>query len=99
MTNNLTEILYTIPIKRGLTTKFYGPTNHKGARIKVSTEGQAGKKTVNKFFPVDHAQSVDGKHLKAALDYIEAYEEGRLTIISGATTPDGTGYVWCLQLK
>ena len=77
-------------------TKVVGPTNHRGARVRV--KGSAG----TKFYPWDHALGVYANHAKAALAYIREKRilESRLGTIS-ASTEDGWVFVpvWRDQIE
>ena len=77
---------------QAIVTKFIGPTNHKGARIKASA--QANSVTVSYEYGAD---GQDGAHDLAAKALIR--EMGWFgTWIRGAT-PDGCGNVYvCLKL-
>ena len=72
-----------------VTTKFYGPTNTRGARVKVSTRNGS------KFVPFDHAAGWDGIYPDALAkvtaellqdEYATAYGD---TYIADEATPVG----------
>lgn len=83
-------------MRQAIETKFLGPTNSRGARIRV--KAQAGRMTV----PWDHAFDPQENHYAAALAF--AGKRGWYGRISGGTWPPGrwvggakaddTGYVF-----
>jgi hypothetical protein len=66
---------------QAIETKYLGPTNHRGARIKATA--QAGQITV----PYDHALDFGENHIAAARAY--AQRKGWLGSWVGAQAPDG----------
>lgn len=75
--------------RQAISTKFLGPTNCHGARIKATA--QAGSVTV----PYDHSQSIAGAHAKAAQALIDKYDWDRLGLDwVSAGHPSGSGYVF-----
>lgn len=74
---------------QAIVTKFFGPTNHRGSRIKATA--QAGSVTVG----YDHALNAEDNHLAAATALAAKYGwEGPLT--AGAM-PDGRGYAFVMS--
>lgn len=72
--------------RQGIQTKYFGPTNAKGSRVKVWA--QAGVK----YFGWDHALNPDENHAAAAKMYAEFWQwTGRWV---GGAMPDGTGYLF-----
>lgn len=72
--------------RQGIQTKYCGPTNSRGARVKVTA--QAGTKYVS----WDHALGAPENHAAAAKAFAAAYEwHGRWI---GGALPDGTGYLF-----
>jgi hypothetical protein len=71
---------------QAISTKFLGPTNTRGARVKASA--QAGSVTVL----WDHALNVDDNHTVAARALAEKYGWQGAWIAGGAA--DGTGNVY-----
>lgn len=72
---------------QAITTKYFGPTNTKGSRIKASC--YAG----SLFVPYDHSLSAQGNHDNAA-NKLMAKLEWNYSAISGSATD--TGYVYVL---
>lgn len=73
-----------------ITTRYMGPTNYRGARIKAKApDGQSV--TID----YDHSECGQCLHARAALKLVEKMEWGReeLHLLGGAT---GDGYVWLL---
>ena len=68
-----------------LTTRYYGPTDHKGSRIRVTDES-LGKKV---WFPYDYAAS--DPHISAAGKY--AAELGRNVTMVGSLSTSHAGTV------
>lgn len=73
-------------MRQAITTKFLGPTNSRGSRIKASCE--AGSIIVS----WDFAQSVDGNHDAAAK--VLAVKLGWNGAWFGGSTASGNCYVW-----
>lgn len=71
---------------QAITTKFLGPTNHRGSRIKAYA--QAGSITV----PYDYALNSDDNHKAAA--FALAQEWGWAGHWLGGSLPSGTGYAF-----
>lgn len=72
--------------RQGIQTKYCGPTNSRGARVKVWA--QAGVK----YIPWDHALNADENHRAAAKAFAAEWEwHGRWI---GGALPDGTGYLF-----
>lgn len=72
--------------RQGIQTKYLGPTNARGARVKVWA--QAGSMIVS----WDHALNPEDNHAAAARAYAERWGwTGRWI---GGATPDGTGYLF-----
>lgn len=71
---------------QAIETKFLGPTNTKGARIKASA--QAGTKII----PFDHGAGTDGAHDRAAIALITRL--GWWGVWARGSKADGTGNVY-----
>jgi hypothetical protein len=70
--------------RQAITTKYMGPTNHKGARIKAECRAKS------MLVPWDHALGVDENCERAALRLVRALgwdENG--AIVSAGTLKDG----------
>ena len=76
---------------QAITTKYFGPTNHRGARIVA--RAFAGKVTV----PWDYSENVMANHAAAAKALAEKYQwsGGRW---HGGGLPDDTGYCFVHEL-
>lgn len=73
-------------ICQAIVTKYFGPTNTRGSRIKASAS--AGSKTV----PYDHALNINDNHAAAAKAFAEKLEwEGKWF---GGGMPDESGNVY-----
>ena len=78
-------------MRQAITTKFLGPTDYRGSRIKATA--QAGSVTV----PYDHALGIDENHTEAALALARKYDWIRAGWrLEGAGLPDGTGNAYVL---
>jgi len=78
-------------MRQAIVTKYLGPTNHRGARVKATA--QAGTVTV----PWDHGVDHDENHLKAATAL--AWKFGWLddgSKLHGGACPSGDGYCFVL---
>lgn len=84
---------------QAIVTKYFGPTNHRGARVKASA--QAGSLTI----PWDHALNSDQNHENAAVALAKkygwlnprTYDGGTfLPRLHGGGMPDGRGNVFVL---
>lgn len=75
---------------QAITTRYLGPTNHRGARVKATC--QAGSITI----PWDHAWNADKNHAMAcaALQAKLGWREKRI----GGALPDGRGYAFVVAL-
>ena len=75
---------------QAITTKFIGPTNHQGARVKAYS--QAGSVIV----PWDHALNITGNHHAAMLALVRHWGwEGDWR---GGALPNGKGYAFvCVE--
>lgn len=86
---------------KAITTKYLGPTNHRGGRIKAKFDG--GSITL----PYDHALNAPDNHRAAAealaqkdgKDWLRKGQgsfgtNGR--VLHGGGLPNGTGYAWVL---
>ena len=72
-----------------ITTKFLGPTNTKGSRIRATINGVRTIKTVG----YDHALHTTDAHHYAALALLSTWFEGeQLEFIGMDDTPDGKGF-------
>lgn len=74
----------TSTLRQAITTRYLGPTNHHGARIKATA--QAGSVTV----PYDHELNPEGAHAKAAMALADKWGWGGRWV-GGATA---TGYAF-----
>lgn len=76
----------TASIRQAITTKFYGPTNHRKSRIKATAYAKG------KTIPYEHALNIERNHAAAAqmladnLGWKGAWVQGG--------DPDGSGYVF-----
>lgn len=76
-----------------VSTKYYGPTNFRGSRIKVTKNGES------KFFPYDYASPGDA-HESAARSAIEEYWYRGATVTSlkyATETESGRGNVYAIE--
>ena len=74
-------------MRQAIETKYYGPTNHLGSRIRA--KAQAGTRWVS----YDYALGAQGSHVAAAKAFAEHYGwSGRWF---GGATADGYAFVWC----
>lgn len=73
-------------MRQAIVTKYLGPTNHRGSRVKATA--QAGSITVS----WDHALSVEDNHKAAARALVTRW--GWDGDWHGGATPDGGGYVF-----
>jgi hypothetical protein len=79
---------------QAIVTKFIGPTNHRGSRIKATA--QAGSLTLS----WDHALNSDGNHRAAALALVEKLKWTNLLYLSeGGSLPAGNGECFVLTPK
>lgn len=81
-------------IRQAIVTKYLGPTNHRGSRIKV--KAYAGSKT----YAWDHALDTNENHTKAAYAY--ATELGWLDrgeTLTGGSMPDNSGNCYVITEK
>lgn len=78
----------SITMRQAIVTKYLGPTNHKGARVKASA--QAGSVTI----PWDHALDVEANHTAAARYYLDKHNWS--DEIVGGAMPDDTGYCFVI---
>jgi hypothetical protein len=72
-------------MRQAIVTKFHGPTNHRGARVKATAD--AGSITL----PWDHALGVEGNHRAAAEALAKKY--GWPLDMFGGGLP-GSGYAF-----
>ncbi len=78
-------------MRQAIVTKWLGPTNHKGARVRATA--QAGTVVVD----WDHAEGVDANHSWAALELMRKLGwAGRLV---GGEVPDGTGNAYVIVVS
>ena len=73
-------------MRQAIVTKYLGPSNHRGARVKATA--QAGSITL----PWDDARDVDENHAASVMALAAKYNWGTAWI--GGGSPDGTSYVW-----
>jgi hypothetical protein len=82
-------------MRQAIVTKYLGPTNHRGARVKATA--QAGSVTVE----WDHALSVDENHDRAADAFVAKFAwvgwEAQLPKLHAGALPDGTGNVYVFE--
>jgi len=82
---------------QAIVTKYIGPTNYRGSRVKASC--QAGTITL----PWSYELGVNENHDKAAmaLAFKLGWDEARYGKLVGGGMPDGTGnaYVFCQRPK
>lgn len=79
-------------MRQAIVTKFIGPTNYRGARVKA--RAQAGSVVV----PWDHGRDVDYNHKLAALVLAERYGwPAKWADWTGGGLPDGTGNCYTLN--
>jgi hypothetical protein len=72
---------------KAITTKYIGPTNYKGARIKATAEGG-----LQVTVPYDYAGSTESRHHEAAVALCNKMKwSGCERLIGGGTEK---GYVW-----
>lgn len=73
-------------MRQAIVTKYFGPTNFRGARVKASA--QAGSITIS----WDHALNADENHTAAAKAFAEKMKwDGAW---SGGALPSGSGYCY-----
>lgn len=75
-------------MKKAIQTKYIGPTNTRGSRIRVKANGVASK-----LYDFSHADSIDQRHAKAAQAFITAHDWPGVWIAGGM--PDETGSIYC----
>lgn len=80
-----------------ITTKYFGPTNTKGSRVKVTSSFSS------KFVAWDDALDAEENHALAAAVYIHEVNKCRAgdlgwTIVGGGSLPDESGYAFILDL-
>lgn len=73
-------------MRQAIETKYLGPTNYRGARIKASA--QAGSVTIS----YDHALDVDDNHMRAAQALARKF--GWFGVVFGGGNAKGTGNVY-----
>ena len=76
-------------LRQAIVTKFLGPTDRRGSRIKASA--WAGSMTIDK----DHSLNVEQGHAKAARALAEKL--GWCGVIHQGGMPDGDGYVFVFE--
>lgn len=75
-------------MRQALVTKYFGPTNTRGSRIKV--QASAGIK----FYPWDYALGIEGNHTEAARKFAEHLGWDGSWV--GGGLPEGNGNVYVL---
>lgn len=75
-------------MRQAITTKFLGPTNFRGSRVKATC--QAGSVTIS----WDHATGSEENHLAAAKALCDKYDWG--DPVAAGALPDGTGNCYVL---
>lgn len=83
-TNDTPKATVRSTYRQAITTRYFGPTNHRGARIRATA--QAGSVTI----PYDHELNPEGAHAKAALALADKWGWGGQWV-GGATA---TGYAF-----
>lgn len=78
-------------MRQAITTKFLGPTNFRGSRIKASA--QAGSVTIS----YDHSTGSEENHLAAARALCDKFGWG--WPVAGGALPDGTGNCYVLTTE
>jgi hypothetical protein len=79
---------------QAIVTKFIGPTNHRGSRIKATA--QVGSLTLS----WDHALNSDGNHRAAALALANKFKWLEYSDLSeGGSLPAGNGECFILTAK
>ena len=74
-------------MRQAITTKYLGPTNHRGSRIKA--QAAAGSITI----PYDYSGNDDSVHAKAAKALADKFGWSGLWIAGGLPSDDGNVYV------
>jgi hypothetical protein len=77
-------------MRQAIVTKYLGPTNFRGARVKASA--QAG----NIVIPWDDALDMDENHAAAAHKFANGRDWLAYSTLVGGALPDGTGYCFVL---
>lgn len=78
--------------RQAITTKYLGPTNSRGSRVKASA--QAGSITVE----WDDALNPPDNHAAAALAFAQKYDwDKHAKRMIGGALPDGSGYAFVLE--
>jgi len=79
---------------QAIVTKYIGPTNHRGSRVKASA--QAGTVTLG----WDHALNPDNNHRAAALALMARFGwQEHSTLSEGGSLPNGTGECFVMTPK
>lgn len=81
---------------KAIQTKYLGPTNTRGARIKASAEG-----VPSRFYPYDYNWDASDGHRRAAIQFIGALGWGKNWRVQGLASgalPDGS-YAHCFYVK
>ena len=83
---------------QAILTKFIGPTNARGSRVKVT--GWQGSTSV----AWDHALSVEENHSLAVAEYVHSLNKERAgdyqwSILQGGSMPDSRGYAVIIGLS
>lgn len=81
---------------KAIITKYFGPTNSKGSRIKAMAEGVPAI-----YMPYDYSLSGEVLHRAAAEILANKYgwlHDGKVELIGGGL-PDNTGYAFCFRFK
>lgn len=77
-------------MRQAIVTKYLGPTNHRGARVKATA--QAGSVTI----AWDHALETDYNHLSAAIALANKYSWLVGHSLEGGAMPSGDGNCYVL---
>lgn len=75
-------------MRKAITTKFYGPTDRLGSRIRASAAGVG-----NLFISLEHELSIDGRHALAAKELAVKYGWHGLWVAGGMPDETGNCYV------
>jgi len=75
---------------QAITTKYLGPTNHKGSRIKVKSYA----KSIT--YSWDYSLDVGENHTAAANKFLKEMEWDKDTKLIGGSLPDNSGYAFVM---
>ena len=80
-------------MRQAIVTKYFGPTNTKGSRIKV--KAYAG----SKFYEWDHSVGIELNHLRAATKFADKMGWLKKNDIVGGSMPKSGSYCFVLVNK